>query len=210
MIKMIDIYFFIVYPISIIGTYGFRDGRYLIIKLNYFEAKEYEMRDAIDRRRMSVTVPNYIDLRTRLEVGLATRSGLKKRKGGGSAERSFPSDCQRCRGRNGQRRTVLVYTYIERRGFDVCLDVAKKYNDPNKTSCTRSSILSAISFPPSETVQVHEPRASRHGYLYSICGKREGGVGRKKEERIARDKSVRFFISYCQGFSRPLLSLISR
>lgn len=139
---MIDIYFFIVYPISIIGMYGFRDGRYLIIKLNYFEAKEYEMRDAIDRRRrMSVTVPNYIDLRTRLEVGLATRSGLKKRKGGGTAERSFPSDCQRSRGRNGQRRTVLVYTYIERRGFDVCLDVAKKYNDPNKTSCTRSSIL---------------------------------------------------------------------
>lgn len=116
MIKMIDIYFFIVYPISIIGTYGFRDGRYLIIKLNYFEAKEYEMRDAIDRRRrMSVTVPNYIDLRTRLEVGLATRSGLKKRKGGGSAERSFPSDCQRSGKEWAEENSARLYVYREKR-----------------------------------------------------------------------------------------------
>lgn len=89
---------------------------------------------------------------------------------------------------------MLAYTYIEKR-FDVCLDVAKKYNDPNKTSCTRSSILSAISFPPSETVQVHEPCASRHGYLYSICGKREGGVGGEKKRKGLVGIKVYSFLS---------------
>lgn len=92
---------------------------------------------------------------------------------------------------------------------------AKKYNDPNKTSCTRRYILSAISFPPSETVQVHGPRASRHGYLYSICGKRDewrggGEERRRKGKDWLVDKSVQFFISYCQGFSTSFISLFRR
>lgn len=88
---------------------------------------------------------------------------------------------------------------------------AKKYNDPNKTSCTRRYILSAISFPPSETVQVHGPRASRHGYLYSICGKRDEwrGGGRRGggKERIGWWIKVYSFLSLIAKDFQPLSSL---